>query len=166
VPELEGVRGYLNNQEVGKTNARGDLLVPNLLPYYGNRLGVADQDIPLDRSIDATEKISAPPYRGGTMVVFPVRRTQRFAGSLLIEVSGETKIPAYGQLTVTAAGERFESPISKSGHFYLENVPAGRHRAAIEFGEKVCQFELEVPKSNESTVELRDSRCVMPESKP
>ena len=160
VPGVAGVRGTISNQEIGHTNAQGDLLVPDLLPYYGNRLGIADQDIPLSHSVDASEKIVAPPFRSGAVITFPVKRIQSFTGVIRIDISGKITTPAYGQLTVTAAEERFESPIGKEGEFYLENVPPGRHRAAIEFGETVCRFELDIPKSNESAVELRDSRCV------
>ena len=65
VPGVSGVRGYLSNQEVGRTDRRGDLLVPNLLPYYGNRLGINDKDIPMDHDIGTTELTIAPPFRGG-----------------------------------------------------------------------------------------------------
>ena len=47
VPGMKGVRAYLSHQEVGRTNRNGDVLVPNLLPYYGNRLDIADEDVPL-----------------------------------------------------------------------------------------------------------------------
>ena len=40
VPEVGGVRTYLNNQEIGRTNRRGDTLISNLLPYYANRIGI------------------------------------------------------------------------------------------------------------------------------
>ncbi|HVE65886.1 MAG TPA: fimbria/pilus outer membrane usher protein, partial [Thermoanaerobaculia bacterium] len=63
VPGVAGVRGFSSNQEVGRTSRSGDLLVTDLLSYYGNRVSISDQDVPIDHVIDATEKIVAPPHR-------------------------------------------------------------------------------------------------------
>ena len=129
---MAGVRGYLNNQEVGRTDSRGDLPVPDLLAYYGNRLGIADQDIPLDHSVGVTERTIATPLRGGAVVAFPVRRVQAVTGTVILVVAGAPVVPAYGQLFVTADGRRFESPIGGNGEYYLENLPVGRHPAVVE----------------------------------
>ncbi len=160
-PGLGGVRAYANNQEIGQTNSRGDVPVPNLLAYYGNRLAIRDEDIPLDYRVDIIEKTVAPPFRGGALVTFPVQRIQSLIGFILLEVSGQIMTPAYGQLSVTADGKRFESPIGKQGEFYLENVPAGQHSATLEYGERLCQFTLRVPASDERVVNLGTLRCVI-----
>ena len=64
VPGVGGVHGTLSNQVVGTTNKNGNLLIPNMLPYYGNRVGIEDKDIPFEYNINATEMTIAPPYRG------------------------------------------------------------------------------------------------------
>jgi outer membrane usher protein len=162
VPGVPGVRGYLNNQEIGRTDSRGTLLVPNLLPYYGNRLGIADQDIPIDYSIGTTERLVAPPVRGGSRVTFPVRRVQAFVGTVLMDVRGRAVTPAYGQLTVTTGGQTYESPIGRDGEFYLESLPPGRHPAVIEHKEGPCRFTLETPTSPASLVDVGTVRCTVP----
>jgi outer membrane usher protein len=162
VPGVEGVRGYVNNQEIGQTNARGDLPVPNLLAYYGNRLSIKDEDVPLDRRVDTVETTVGPPFRGGAVVVFPVQRIQTLSGSLLLEHAGRVAAPAFGQLTVTAAGQSFDSPIGRQGEFYFENLPAGRHPAVIEHEEATCRFTLEVPVSTAPVVDLGTVRCAVP----
>ncbi len=159
VPGVANVRGYASNQEIGHTNSNGDLLVPNLLPNYGNRLSIAAEDIPLDYNIAATEKTIAPPLQGGALVAFPVQRIRRLIGTVRLEQSGETTFPAYGQLFVAASGKDFESPIGKRGEFYLENVPAGRHAAKIEYNGKVCKFTLKVPASKEQVIKLGNLSC-------
>lgn len=160
VPDVKGVRGYANNQEIGSTNSRGDLLVPNLLSYYGNRLSIADQDVPMDRSVAGTEKTIAPPFRGGAVVTFPVGLLQSFTGTVLLEASGQTATPAYGQLTVKAGEKEFESPVGKQGQFYLENVPPGNHPAVLEYRETACRFTMEIPASPARFVALGTLRCV------
>jgi outer membrane usher protein len=161
VPGVPGVRGSLNNQEIGRTDSRGQLLVPNLLPYYGNRLGIAPEDVPIDYSIAVTERTVGPPVKGGSVVTFPARRVQAFIGSLVVETEGRTLTPAYGQLTVSVGGETFESPIGRDGEFYLENLPRGRHAAMIEHKDTRCHFTLEAPASPASLVDVGVVRCTL-----
>jgi len=162
VPGVAGVRASLNNQDVGRTDSRGRLLVPNLLPYYGNRLGISDQDIPIDYSIAVTDRLVAPPVKGGSVVTFPARRVQAFVGTVVVETAGRTVTPAYGQLTVTAEGQTYESPIGRDGEFYLENLPRGRHAAIVDHKDAVCRFTLETPVSAASLVDVGTVRCVVP----
>jgi outer membrane usher protein len=162
VPGVAGVPGYISNQEVGRTNAWGDLVVPNLLSYYGNRVGIGAADVPLDYSIASTERIVAPPYRGGALVTFPIQRTQSFMGALVVDVAGKSVVPAYGQLTVTAEGKSVISPLGKAGEFYLENLTAGPYHAQVEYQEGRCQFVLEIPVVDGPFVNLGTLRCVVP----
>lgn len=159
VPGVPGVRGSLNNQVVGRTDSRGNLLVPNLLSYYGNRLSIADQDIPIDYSIGVTDRLVGPPVKGGSVVTFPARRVQAFVGSVAVEVAGRMVTPAYGQLTVTAEGQTYESPIGRDGEFYLENLPRGRHAAVVDHKDAACRFTLEPPVSPASLVDMGTVRC-------
>jgi outer membrane usher protein len=159
VPGVPGVRGYASNQEIGRTNRRGDLLVPGLLPYYGNRISIADEDIPLDRTVGERERTIAPPYRGGALLSFPVRRFQNSAGRVLLQRRNEGIVPLFGQLTVRVGRESFESPIGADGEFYLENVPPGRHPAEVLHQGKTCAFTIEIPASAASVVNLGTVRC-------
>jgi outer membrane usher protein len=162
VPGVAGVRGYINNQEIGRTNARGDLPVPDLLAYYGNRLGIADQDIPLDYYVGATEQTVATPLRGGAIVAFPVQPIRAVTGRVVLVVAGEAVIPAYGELVVRAEGRRFDSPIGGEGEFYLDNVPIGQHPAVIEHEATACSFTLNVPAAPGPVMDLGTLRCVVP----
>jgi outer membrane usher protein len=162
VPRVKGVHSYLNNQEIGRTGSNGNLLIPNLLPYYGNRVGISAEDIPTDYSIAATERTIAPPYRGGAVVRFPVQQTQAFTGNLLVEVAGKTVIPAYGQLNAVVKGQQIFSPIGGQGEFYLENLPAGKYSAQVEYRDGICKFNVDVPSSKEPFFKLGTLRCVVP----
>jgi outer membrane usher protein len=159
IPGVGGVRGFSNNQEVGFSNSGGNLFVPNLLPYYGNKLGISDKDIPLNYRVDATEKIIAPPFRGGAVVSFPVQRIQRTLGQITLDDGGVASIPAFGQLAISANGKLFESPIGRQGEFYLENLPAGRHSAKVEHNDRTCQFTLDVPEADQAEIKLGTLSC-------
>jgi outer membrane usher protein len=151
VPGVEGVRGYLNNQEIGRTNAAGNLLIPSLQPYYGNRLKIGDSDVPIDYEVGKTEQIVGPPNRGGALVRFDVQRVRSVTG--LVRVGD--RVPAYGELTVDGRAW----PIGARGEFWLDHVGVGRHQARVEFGGGACTFALDVP---EDGIDLGTIDCAQP----
>jgi len=163
VPGLAGVHGSASNQVVGTTNNAGDLLIPSLIPYYGNQIGISSRDVPLDYEIDSVELTVATPYRGGAVVGFPVKRVTTVTGRVLIVEPGPERVPAYGELTVTGPdGKAQVSPIGGDGAFYLENLPPGRYPAAVEHKEAVCRFTLVVPASTSAFVKIGAVRCAVP----
>jgi outer membrane usher protein len=159
IPGVAGVRGFSSNQEVGRTSESGELLVPDLLSYYGNRLSISDQDVPIDYAIDGTEKVVAPPHRGGALVSFPVRRVQSVTGILGVEQGSKLIVPASGELSVKAGGTPSASPIGNGGEFYFESLPAGRHPATVTYQGGTCRFVLEIPTSNESFLDVGRVVC-------
>ncbi len=159
VPGLGGVMGLSNNQPIARTNQHGDILVPNLMPYYGNRLGISDQDVPLDYGIEATEKVVAPPYRGGTLVGFPVQKIRSVRGSVVLIAGGQEVRPALGEITVAAGGRQFSSPLGTGGEFDLANLPTGRVLATVESQAGRCSFTIDVPNLDKAIIDLGILRC-------
>jgi len=160
VAGLAGVRGYYNNQQMGRTDKRGRLLIPNLLSYYGNRVGIADQDVPLDYSIDATEKTVAPPYRGGVLVRFPVQKISAITGTMIVDGARKPTIPSFGQLRVTVNGQDLVSELGRWGQFYLENVSPGEYPAEVEYADGLCAFQLTVPDRSSALTEIGSVHCL------
>lgn len=155
------VRIYASNLEVGKTDAKGDLLIPNLLPYYANRIRIEDKDVPLAYEVAKVEELVAPPNRGGGLVEFPVQKIQTAFGTLQLFRSGESIVPEFGQLTVESDKRRWDSPIGRGGAFYLENVPAGTYDATVLHKTGVCAFRLTIPSSDEQMLKLGELTCVI-----
>ncbi len=151
VPGVEGVRGYLNNQEVGRTDSRGYLLVPNLTPYYANRVSIGDADVPIDYEIGHIEQLIATPLRGGALVKFDVHKVQTVTGIVRVQDA----IPAFGEVTAGAQ----TSPVGADGQFWLENLLPGTHQARVEYREGICRFRLEVPESKALRVDLGTIVC-------
>ena len=161
VPGVGGVRAYSSHQEIGRTNSGGNLLIPDLLPYYGNELNIADTDIPIDYVVPDVDVTLAPPYRGGAVVLFPVRRIQRVTGAVvLVGAAGEER-PSFGEITITAAGEQMTSPLGNAGEFYFENLPEGRHDASVTHEGRSCRFNLTVPPSTEAAITLGTLKCTV-----
>jgi len=163
VPGVGGVTGLSSNQSVGKTSAAGNLLVPELSSYYGNRIAIADTDLPLDYAVETTEKTVAPPFRGGAVVTFPVRRVQGVHGTVVLDAGGGREVvPAYGELTVEAGATRLDSPVGEEGEFYFENIPSGRHVATLTFGDTTCRFPVQIPVSSKPAIDLGRVTCAPP----
>lgn len=159
VPGVGGVRVYSSNNLVGRTDANGDVLVPNLLPYYGNRLSIDDRDVPLNYEVQDTEKTIAPPYRGGAFVPFPVKQIRTATGVIRVRGGQAEVIPTFGQLTLTAAGKSYESPLGRGGEFYFENLPSGTYEAAVEYRDGACHFRIDIPAGNDAVVKLGQRTC-------
>jgi outer membrane usher protein len=161
-----GVRVYQEGQEIGRTDARGDVLAPSLLPYYGNRLGIADRDVPVDFEIGAVEKVAAPPYRGAAVVRFPVSRLRAAQGRL---VTDDGVVPAFGDLTVRVEGRSLEaasaqafvsSPVGRGGEFFLEGLPPGAHAGLVDWSGGRCSVLVEVP-AEPAMVDVGTVRCAV-----
>jgi len=166
VPGVKDVRVYSSNILVGRTDANGDLLVPNLLAYYGNRLRIEDRDVPMNYEVREVEKTIAPPYRGGAFVEFPVQRIQTVTGTVVVRTGGRDQIPAFGQLTLTANDESVVSPLGRGGEFYFENIPQGKYRALVEGPIGACTFSFTLPSRSDAVVKLGRLTCTSEEKHP
>src|SRR5262249_12364641 len=160
-PGLPGVRVYSENNLIGRTDGNGDVLVPNLLPYYGNRLRIDDRDVPLNYEVQDTEKTIAPPFRGGAFVPFAVRQIRTVVGSIRVHDSKSEIVPAFGQLTIIGTGTRYESPLGRDGEFYFENLPSGTYDATVEYREGACRFRMQVPAGSDTVVKLGRLPCTI-----
>ncbi|HUP47504.1 MAG TPA: fimbria/pilus outer membrane usher protein, partial [Thermoanaerobaculia bacterium] len=159
VPGVAGVRVYLSNQLVGLTDRRGELLVPNLLPYYGNRLRIDDRDVPMTHDIQVIEKTIAPPPRGGALVVFPAREVRAAIGSVVVKTAAGEVVPAYGEIRIEREGTVDSSPIGGQGDFYFENVSAGSYDAVVEYEGGTCSFVIRVPTTSGDVIEIGRVVC-------
>ncbi len=159
VPGVDGVRTFSSNQEVGRTSRGGTVLVPDLLPYYGNRLAIADSDVPLDYQVPEVQLTLALPYRGGAVATFPVQRIQRITGTIGVAGPDGERRPAYANLTIVVNGEPVVSPVGADGEFYFENVPPGRYEAALSESAPICRLTIDIPRVDAAAVSLGALRC-------
>ncbi len=156
---LEGVRVYVNSQEIGRTGGNGRVFVPNLGSYYENQVSIDDRDIPIDYSLEEVTKFVSPPLRSGSSIPFEVRRIQAFTGHLRVQSGGTVSPAEYYEVAVTVGEREISFPTGKGGEFYLENIPPGSHRATVRISERPCAFDLVVPESPEMIVDLGEVTC-------
>jgi outer membrane usher protein len=149
----------VNNQVIGRTDRKGNLLVSNLIPYFGNRVAIEAVDLPLDREVGVTSRTIATPLRGGALVLFDAPRIELVTGELQIRDREAVRVPAFGELSVLTPGGERRSPLGSAGQFALEKVPAGRHPARVETDREVCVFWLNVPPSAGGPLDLGKVSC-------
>jgi outer membrane usher protein len=184
VEDIEGVRVYNSNQEVGKTNSSGIAFIPNVNSYYENRISINDKDVPMDYSLSEVAEFVSPPFRSGSCVVFEARRFQYITGMLKIK-SGVSLEPAeFVEATMKVGDKDVTFPTGRGGEFSFENVMtgeqgqperrncstltrkdispviiAGRYRTSFEHKGKTCVFYLVIPETKETIVDLGDVTC-------
>jgi outer membrane usher protein len=156
---LADVRVYQNNQVIGRTDRAGTLFVPNLGAYMDNQIGIEDKDIPFEYSIAEKEKFVSPFSRSGSLIHFQVVRIQAFTGTVKIRIDGELKPVEYYEGVLLVAGKPVTFVTGKGGELYLENFQAGRYQASLSSAAGPCRFDLAIPESGETIVELGEVIC-------
>ena len=156
---LEGIRVYHNNQEMGRTDGRGRLFLPDLGSYYENQISIADRDVPIDYSLGEVLKVVSPPLRSGSRIPFEVKRLQAVTGTLGLRRDGKWKPVEYVEVLLTAEGKKLAFPTGKGGEFYVEELGPGTHPASMEQEGKRCLFEIAVPATDDTIVDLGRLTC-------
>jgi outer membrane usher protein len=161
VGDIEDVRVKYNNQEVGVTNRRGEVLVPGLISYYDNNLSIDDKDIPVNYEIAEIKKFVSTPLRGAGVVKFDVTKLQAFVGIFYIVEKGDKKPAEYWGLEIRIDDRLIEVIVGKGGEFYLENLPASRFPARLFLKDKECDFDIIIPESDDIMVDMEEVTCEM-----
>jgi outer membrane usher protein len=158
VPGVGGVRAYLDNRPAGRTNAKGDLLVTGLLPGYGNRLSIADADVPIGFTIGRVERMVGPPRRGAVLVRFEVEPVRAVLGRIGLAPTGGP-LPRGATLELVVDGRRFTSPIGSDGTFWIEGLPVGPREGRVAWAGGACQVAISVPEDAPGIAELGELGC-------
>lgn len=144
VPGFENVRVMLNNQEVGRTNVRGNLLVPRLRPYENNSITIEQQDLPLSAEV-VSLKIDATPYlRSGLVLKFAVRES--FSG--IAKFTDENGIPIRAGTTLSINGAAELIPIAERGEAFLTGLTE-TNRIRIIVDGKSCSIQIPYKRSDD-----------------
>jgi len=159
VGDVEGVRVYQNNQEIGRTNKSGKVFLPNLLSYYDNLISINDKDIPVDYSIAETIKYVTPPLRSGSLVEFELTKIQAITGWLRIRVDGQVRPVEFHEVRMIIDEKEFTFITGRDGEFYLENIKPGRYKASFKYMEKTCCFDIMIPETDEMIIDLKEVVC-------
>jgi outer membrane usher protein len=118
VPGYPDVTVFVENREVGRTNADGRLFLPRLNPYQENHIRIRPEDLPLTAQIDVEEKIAVPFDRSGVGVTFDVQQSRTALATLL---DGDGK-PLPAGLELTGDEGRVLAQVADQGFAYITST--------------------------------------------
>ena len=121
LPGYPEVMVYLENREVGRTDAEGYLLLPQLNPYQANRIRIRSEDLPLSAEIDNDEVVAVPYARAGVAVGFEVV-SQRSALAVLVAKGGK---PLPAGLELTSGDGATTAQVADDGLAYVRGTTEG-----------------------------------------
>jgi len=159
VDDLEGVRVYANNQEIGRTDANGRVLLPSLASFTDNQISINTANVPLEYSFPESMRVVSPPYRGGAVIDFHAKRLQAVTGTLKIKLGEEVKPAEFYQVSLVVDGKTIGFPTGRGGEYYVEDLKPGRYAARLAANGHTCGFELIVPESGAPITELAPIVC-------
>lgn len=136
VPDQADVRVYQENRLVGRTNARGTAIIPDLRPYEVNRLSIAAADIPLDVRMPEDQLLVVPRYRGAVSAHFVAIRER--PGTIIVVMPDGRPVEAGSG--VSAGVEK--SFVGNDGEVFLQNLHAGMV-LTVDAAGGLCQVRLD-----------------------
>lgn len=131
-------------------------LVPGLRPYQKNRIGIEQNDLPLDARIDALEVYAVPYYRSGYDVEFPVAKAN---GALLRVVTADGRAVPAGA-TVHIAGREESFAVALDGQAYVSGLKRNNRMRVALPDARACEFEVSYPQTDEPLPDLGSFVCV------
>jgi outer membrane usher protein len=160
VPGFRDFPIFLGDSYQGRTDGRGDLVVPVLQGYTENYVRIGDMTGAIDVMEDQASLDVRPKADQGVVAAFGVRVVRAYAGTVVVRRLGADVIPAFARVVLTAGDRHFTTDLGSEGQFYLENVPPGSYAATLTGGASLgCAFTLTLPAANQAVTELGAFAC-------
>ena len=154
VADYPGVGILQDNQPVGRTDANGYAVLPQLRAYDINRVSVEQRDLPLDAQVDKLKMEAVPFFRSGLLLDFPVRRSH--GATLRIDLDDAAPIPSGAVVQVIGRDEEF--PVGLEGEAYLTGLEEQNHLRATWKG-MTCELDVAFPRTDEPLPNLGTFVC-------
>jgi outer membrane usher protein FimD/PapC len=155
VGELEGVRVYRNNQEAGRTDERGVLVVPTVTSYAYNSISIEPQDVPMGYEIPALEQTVVPPLGSGVLASFKLRAIRAYEGKLLAPVPRGEVAAEHVMVRLRKGDLVLRFTTGYGGEFYLDGIEPGTYEGAFGLPDRTCEFHLNLPAANTTLTRLQ-----------
>ncbi|MEW6186546.1 MAG: fimbria/pilus outer membrane usher protein [Thermodesulfobacteriota bacterium] len=153
VGKVPGVRVYHNNQEIGKTDRTGKMVLPIFNSYDANQVRINDKDIPMHFALKDVSRFISPGYRSGTLINFEANKVQAYTGMLKAVKDGK-KIPIeYITITMKMNGKTLSFQTGRDGEFFVEDATPGTYKAQFKYAGKALFIDLTIPKSDEIIID-------------
>jgi outer membrane usher protein len=155
VSDVPDLQVFANNQFVAKTNDRGLVVIPTLVPYQPNKVRLDDEGIAVDINLDLTEKAVVPRSKTGLLVKFVAHR--EIGATLILVRPDNTPLPLGTQVSITGDPGQYE--VYMQGEVFIPGLsfPA-RVSAKSPAGD--CELTVMAPATAESLPQIGPLICV------
>ena len=149
----------VENRLVGKTNAKGLLLLDSLNPYQHNAVTIDPLDLPLEYKIESTQLDAVPQYLSGIYLHFPIYKVRSIQVVALDEQNKPLKMgsPVWVQKTAPNLDDVEHTIVGRDGVIYLEN-PAVSQMFINQDG-KLCRLDLPDFSTQYGYLDLGSLKC-------
>jgi outer membrane usher protein len=154
VADYSGVGVLQDNQPVGRTDANGYAVLPQMRAYDINRVSIEERDLPLDAQVDKLKMEAVPFFRSGLLLDFPVRRSH--GATLSIRLDDGAPMPSGAIVRIAGRDEEF--PVGLGGEAYLTGLEE-RNRLRATWKGKSCEFDIEFPRTADPLPSLGTFVC-------
>ncbi|MDQ2820320.1 MAG: fimbria/pilus outer membrane usher protein [Pseudomonadota bacterium] len=117
---LPNVMVLQENRAIGRTDSRGDLLVPDLVPYAVNRLGIDPDELPAEAMVAISTMEVVPQRLSGVLATLPVTR---YDGATVTVVDAAGKPLPSGAAVAFGSGDA-PSIVGYDGMVFVAHVKA------------------------------------------
>jgi len=155
LPGYADVRVYLDNRQVGRTNAAGRLLLPRLRPYEENRVRIEVDDLPIEARIGDTQIEAVPFARTGVTVPFEIETTHQATAILL----GPDGAPLPAGLRLESASSAHRALVAKAGLAQIDGALDEGVRLEGETSRGRITCDISPQKSGETIPHLGEIVC-------
>ena len=185
---LKGVNVQANNQDIGKTDASGRMIIPTLASYNYNQITLDTRNIPMDFDVSRVSEKLSPSLWSGSCVSFDARKVRALSGTLYVQ-SGDKKAPLeYVDIMLKVGKKEVSFPTGKGGEFYLENslpedtkagiidnlscreiaerrksggnvIEPGTYSARVDYEGGTCAFSITFPTTEDALTDVGEMVC-------
>jgi outer membrane usher protein FimD/PapC len=183
VDKLSDVPVKVNNEEIGKTNASGRLIIPTMRSYNINKIDLTPDNIPLEYSIPGVNANILPLLWSGSCVAFDVAKVQAVTGKIILKKQEKIIPLEFYDVTMIVNGKEFKFPTGRGGEFYFDTVSKtadknpsaqqqgcqairektniankidvpGTYQASFDYEGKIHPFSIVIPPSSDSIIDV------------
>lgn len=161
VPGLANVTVQRENLDVGRTDARGDLLVRDMVPFFPSQVGIDQESIPLGYRFGRLEHPIAVPANAGAIVAFDITPMHAARGHIvLVFADGRTQPASLGIIDVDTEAGPLHGRLGGGGAFWFDALAPGRHAATVASADAQARCTLDVPSEGRVGIaDLGEVRC-------
>lgn len=188
VDKLPGVAVNVNNEEIGKTDSSGRIIIPTMRSYNVNQINFEANNVPMDYNISGVNTNVLPSLWSGSCINFDVTKVQAVTGFIFVSQKGKIIPLEFYEVTMIVNGKEFKFPTGRGGEFYFEttknsisknaslqqqgckatkekaitsdkiSIP-GTYQSSFEYEGKTYPFKIVIPSSSDAIIDIGKIVC-------